>query len=136
MELRESHRHLLKKTHGNPQVSVGDIVIIHDENLPRSFWKLGRIQDLIVGKDGQTRGATVSIAGKNRRFTSLNRPLQLLYPLEINHPPNLENALEETEGGGMSTKFETQPSDQPRPQREATRRGERERRMWIDELKD
>ena len=135
-ELRESHRHLLKKTHGNPQVSVGDVVIIHDENLPRSFWKLGRIQDLIIGKDGQTRGATVSIAGKNRRFTSLNRPLQLLYPLEINHPPNLENASEETEGGGMSTKFETQPSDQPRPQHEAAQRGERERRMWIDELKD
>jgi hypothetical protein len=54
------------------------MVIVHEEGLPRSFWKLGRIQDLIVGRDGRTRGATVRIAGKNQRFTSLNCPLQLL----------------------------------------------------------
>ena len=70
----------------NPTSRFGDIVIIHDEGLPRGFWKLGRVQRLIVGNDGQTRGATVSVASENRRFTSLNRPLQLLYPLEINHP--------------------------------------------------
>ena len=79
-ELRESHRNLLKKSHGKPQVSVGDMVIVHEESLPRSFWKLGQIKSLIVGKDGRTRGATVRVAGKNQRFTSLNRPLQLLYP--------------------------------------------------------
>lgn len=86
----ECHRHLLQKSRGNPQISVGDMIIVHDEGLPRSFWKLGRIKDLIVGKDGRARGATVSIAGKNRRFTSLNRPLQLLYPLEIHHHPDVK----------------------------------------------
>ena len=87
-ELRESHRQLLKKAQGNPQVSVGDVVIVHEESLPRGFWKLGRIQRLIVGRYGQTRGATVGIAGKKLR---LNRPLQLLYPLEIDHSSELKS---------------------------------------------
>lgn len=49
-ELRESHKHLLGKACGAPNVAVGDMVIVHDEGLPRSFWKLGRIQELIVGR--------------------------------------------------------------------------------------
>lgn len=58
-------RHLLEKSSGKPQVSVGDMVIVHYESLPRSFWKLTRIKDLIVGRDGQTRGATVGIPHQN-----------------------------------------------------------------------
>ena len=33
-ELRESHKHLLKKSHGNPQVSIGDVVIVTSEQSP------------------------------------------------------------------------------------------------------
>ena len=97
-ELRESHKHLLGKSRRAPQVSIGDIVIVHDESLPCSFWKLGRVDKLITGKDGQTRGATVSIASNGRHSTSLNRPLQLLYPLEINHPfsTNSSNPIDAT----------------------------------------
>ena len=54
------------------------------------MWKLGRIKKLIVGRDGQSRGATVSVASKGRNHTTLNRPLQLLYPLEIDQPPDLK----------------------------------------------
>ena len=86
-ELRESHKHLLGKARGDPSVAVGDIVI-HDEGLPRSLWKLGNIKELIVGRDGLTRGASVSVATKGRSCATLNRPLQLLYPLEINQPPD------------------------------------------------
>ena len=32
-ELRESHRLLFKKSHGESQVSVGNIVVVHDESL-------------------------------------------------------------------------------------------------------
>ena len=41
-----------------------------------------------MGRDGQTSGATVSAVSKGRSHITLNRPLQLLYPLEINHPPD------------------------------------------------
>jgi hypothetical protein len=76
-ELRESHRYLLQKSHGTPQVSVGarDVVIVHEERVIRSFQKIGRIQDLIIGRDGKTRGTTIRITDKNCRFTSLNWPL-------------------------------------------------------------
>ena len=85
-ELRESHRHLLEKSQGKPRISVGEVVIIREEGLPCGLWKLGRIKNLIVGEDGETRGATVRVTGKDRCLTSLNRPLRLLYPLEVGHP--------------------------------------------------
>jgi hypothetical protein len=137
-ELRESHKHLLKKSRGNPAVSVGDVVIVHDESLPRSFWKLGYVRNLIVGKDGQTRGATVSLASKNRCFTSLNRPLQLLYPLEINHPIDVVSTHQETGGSKTDDDSGYQPNDQlqSRPRRTSARKGEEKRRQWIHELQD
>ena len=96
-------------------MAVGDVVIIHDEDLPRSFWRLGRIRTLIVGRDEQTRGATVGVVGKNRRFSSLNRPLQRLYPLETNRTTAVADSPPGTEG--VQTTTETQPGDQPRPKR-------------------
>ena len=143
-ELRESHRHLLKKSHGKTRVSVGDVVIVHEEGLPRGFWKLGHIQSLILGKDGKPRGAVVGIAGKNRCFTSLNRPLQLLYPLEINHSPELidspqetrESENKETQESEKRDKSTDQPVCQPRPKRIAARKGEEKRRLWTCELQD
>lgn len=119
--------------------SVGDVVIVHNESLPRGFWKLGCIQNLMDGKDGTTRGAIVGIAGKNHRFTSLNRPLQLLYPLEIDHstgpldtqtetqePENKENQRSKTLDNS-----EDQPINQPRT---AARKGEEKRRLLTSEL--
>ena len=115
---------------------MGDVVIVHDESLPRSFWRLGHIQDLIIGKDGKTRGATVEIAGKNRNFTSLNRPLQLLYPLEINHSTELMNTPQETQESENPDRSEDQLTQLPRLQRTAARKGEEKRRQWTRELQD
>ena len=39
-------------------------MIVHDESLPRSFWKLGCVEKLFVGRDGQIRGATVRVVNK------------------------------------------------------------------------
>ena len=73
LELRESHQ-----GHANPsQVSVGD-VIVHSSDQPRGFWRLGRVKEVLVGRDEKIRG---------RRAKQLQRPLQLLYPLEICVPP-------------------------------------------------
>ena len=66
--------------HGNPPVTVGDIVIV---NLLCGHWKLGIVQELFKGKDGMTRAATVKIASSDQQYSTLKRPIQLLYPLEI-----------------------------------------------------
>ena len=79
LELREAHRY--HRGHANPvPAAVGDVVIIHDKD---GFWKLGRVKEVIVGQDGAVRGATVRVAGQGRQATSLNRPVQLLYPIEV-----------------------------------------------------
>ena len=52
--LREVHR----GHRGNssaPQVSVGDVVIIHSDDQPRGMWKFGRVEELLVGTDGEAR---------------------------------------------------------------------------------
>ena len=77
---------------GQTSLEIGDVVIVHDETKPRGFWKVALVQELITGRDGQVRCATVKIG--NGRL--MRRPLQLLYPLEIKKTKELsqeENIL-------------------------------------------
>ena len=81
-ELREAHRHR-RKTSDTEAISIGDVVLIHDEGKARGFWKLGRVLRLVTGRDGHTRGAVLKIAAGSAPEATLQRPLQRLYPLEI-----------------------------------------------------
>lgn len=83
LELRESHRDRNSETTNQEPVKIGDIVIVHDEGRSRGLWRVGRIECLIQGKDSQVRGAKVRVAETGKRPTTLRRPLQKLYPLEI-----------------------------------------------------
>ena len=47
------------------------------------MWKLGKVEELIVGKDSVIRGAVVRISRSGKPSVLLKRPLQLLYPLEV-----------------------------------------------------
>ena len=57
-------------------------MLVHDESSPRGFWKLARIKSLVVGTDGRTWGAIVPIASTGTCESTLQWPLQRLYPLE------------------------------------------------------
>jgi len=105
VELRDYHRH----HRGIPdavRVSVGDVVVIHSDDQPRGFWKLGRVEETLNGPDGEPRGAILRVAGKGRSATRLCRPIQRLYPLEvtgseaadppIDKPPTEDNCQELT----------------------------------------
>ena len=83
LELRDSHRYSSGDCSASEQISVGDIVVVHNDNKPRGFWKLGKVEDLVVGRDGQIRGAELRIHGKDGRTIMLRRPLQRLYPLKV-----------------------------------------------------
>ena len=81
-ELRESHRHP-RASGSTTDVEPGDIVLVHQQDVPRGFWKLALVERLITGRDGLARGALVRLPPKSGHPTLLQRPIQLLYPLEI-----------------------------------------------------
>ena len=78
-DLREQHK--LKNFAPN-KTAEGDVIQVHDENTKRGQLKIGIVEKLIFGKDGQVRGASVRLVGKGKLQT-LTRPLQKLCPLEI-----------------------------------------------------
>lgn len=142
-ELRDSHAHSSKKT-VKPRSSVSreDVVIVHDDVLPRGLWKRGRIQEILVGRDGVPRAALVKVASRDRQHTLLKRPLQLLYPLEV---PQLQTV---DPAEGQSATFESETSEsapvecdsveapQRRPMRAAARRANERVRGCIKELQN
>ena len=62
------------------QVREGDVVLVGDDNRKRINWPLARIEKLILGRDGVVRVAILKT--KDGR---LKRPIQRIYPLEINN---------------------------------------------------
>ena len=82
LELREAHKQHSQKSN-MPNISVGDVVIIHDDDQARCMWKLGRVEKLLVGADDEIRAAVLKVAGHGRAANHLQRPVQKLYPLEM-----------------------------------------------------
>ena len=77
--LRESHRMVDMKP---ALIEIGDAVLLHEESKERGLWKMGIVEECIVGKDGHIRGAKVRIPDKGKSET-INRPIQKLFPSEI-----------------------------------------------------
>ena len=71
-------RQKIKKTKEMRVAKLGDVVLIGDKT-PRLNWKIGRIIELIVSKDGVVRGALVQVAGTKSVW---RRPVVSLFPLE------------------------------------------------------
>jgi hypothetical protein len=78
----------------------GDVVLIHEDNVKRSKWNVGLIDDFVIGRDGVIRGAAVRKIGGDGRPQIVHRPLQKLYPLEITSSTHDTN---DTAGGGVET---------------------------------
>ena len=72
--------------------TIGDVVVVKDEGLPRGKWKLARIIGLIKGEvDGIERAA-------NLKFSSgrtAKRPLKFIFPLECDGYIEDENQRKE-----------------------------------------
>ena len=65
-------------------MQLGDVVLIRDDNyLPRQKWRLGKVEELVVGIDGNIRGAKLKVASKTGETTICHSPVQKLVPFEI-----------------------------------------------------
>lgn len=78
MELRSAH-HVSNTFNQSIPFKIGDVVLIHDYKQPKHMWKMGRIDETFMGRDGKIRSCAVRLPSG---FV-LKRPVQLLYPLEV-----------------------------------------------------
>ena len=60
----------------------GDVVCVHEDNVPRQRWKLATVQELIHGRDNLVLAAVVRLASKRGRV-EIQRPEQKLYTVEV-----------------------------------------------------
>ena len=73
------------KTNGREVIAIADIhvVVVYDHELPRTLWRLGKVEQLMRGSDGAVRGALVRVNSGKWNTSFLKRPIQHLYPLEV-----------------------------------------------------
>ena len=65
-------------------IQVGDIVHIHANKTPRQQWRMGKVEKLLRLRDDVVRAAEVITADYSLRQVRLKRPVQKLYPVEVN----------------------------------------------------
>ena len=124
--LREMHSHY-KNSSRTPRVAVGDVVIIHSDDQPRGMWRLGKVEELLTGPDGEHRAAVLRVAGQGRSAKRLRRPVQRLYPLECSVPKTQSpNPSESSASAGEDASDERLPvAELPRERDPPVRRSER-----------
>lgn len=79
-ELRERHK-LTSKRQSRELINVEDVVLIKDDKLSRSKWKIGVVESVQLSKDEQIRVATVRTRSNGKNLL-LKRAVNLLYPVE------------------------------------------------------
>ena len=74
----------LKVAEPKRAIQVGDIVHIHANKTPTQQWRMGKVEKLLRGRDDVVRAAEVVTVENCLRQGRLKRPIQKLYPLEVN----------------------------------------------------
>ena len=82
ISLRENAKDLYQENWCN-KVSVGDVVLVTSSNKPRHQWQMGRVTELLPGKEGIVRAVRVMRPAHNEGIYSIN----LLYPFELSLTP-------------------------------------------------
>ena len=109
--LREKAINLGRKGEG-PR--VGDVVVIHEDSKKRALWKLGRVVELLKGKDGVVRGAKVKTDSKYSGGV-IERPLQKLFPLEMGRGEVNDKSDDEEAAASTTNEAADASNDPPDP---------------------
>ena len=97
LELRESHRQQYAGSSSDDATTIStDDIVLLQEDKPRALWRLARMKQLITGRDGRVRAAILVVPSRNGQTSTLQRPIQLLYPLETDIKKSSDNQVPET----------------------------------------
>lgn len=77
LELRSAH--ISSSVKRPSDLKTGDVVLIYEDKMPKHLWRIGRITEVYMGRDGKVCSCLVMLPSRN----TLRRPVQLLYPLEL-----------------------------------------------------
>ena len=102
LSLKEQHKCNAGGRERKPE--IGEVVIVHDDNVQHQCWKLGRIVEVQQSADGVIRGTTVKVITKTGKVNKLRRPVQKLFPLEVLDKP----APDESDKQELEVKLELQ----------------------------
>ena len=87
-DLQQTNLYRKDSTINECPISVGDIVLLKEDSLPRNRWRMGRIEKLVIGRDGYCRGARISTSSSAGKQTTCSRPLQKLVPFTKHYESN------------------------------------------------
>ena len=122
IELRERSQVKSKGSNNRP-IAIGDLVLLKNDSTSRAFWKLGKVEELIPGRDGNVRAAVVKVGSDSGHVSHLRRVVQQLVPIEVKVQP------EATCTPGCTATSEVRAVNQnARPRRAAAATGEALRR--------
>ena len=106
-------------------IQIGDVVVKSDTS-KRLFWKLGIVQQLLKGTDGQVRAAVVRVPESNRL---LRRSVKHLYPIEVRQETSQDASFTEQAEISSEKRVKESPElNNRRPRRLAAIVGEQLRR--------
>ena len=100
-QYRDSLQRRAKWFTKQPNIKVGDLVVVHEEKVKRGYWKLARVIEVLPSRDGSVRKVKISIPrfkdnGKAAAPLILERSVRQLCPLELTRE---EEEEEETKQG-------------------------------------
>ena len=102
--LRETsphHKSVRRQIAGTPR--VGEVVIVKEDNVPRGMWKVGRIEELVKGSDGNIRTVRIYLPNGKSYYRTINH----IFPLEI---PDQTNDSEDK--SDKDSELHVEPQDQ------------------------
>ena len=82
-ELREHSIQKRNRQGSVAAISKGDVVILKNDSTNRAFWQLGKVEELVQGRDGKVRAAVVRVSRGEKQPIHLRRVIQQLIPIEV-----------------------------------------------------
>ena len=61
-----------------PEVAVGDVVILKIDSTNQMFWKLAKVEELLMGRDGLVRAAIVKVGNSDQKPCLMRRSVKHL----------------------------------------------------------